>query len=404
MTGTEELIRHALNTGAEYRAATRMDWAQFQRRLHPTPPRPVPVNHRRWLLPAAAATAAAALIGVGVFVGARTSAPNRVTFPAAQLTVVSAPVASFSCTGSDGHNMTTLAARLPDALELGKPIDVGIQGSTFCAAFAEGFSSTPLADTGPLRAFIATGGAGNVTVGVVDSSVSAITFTSDNPVLAPTSVTTVVDLGGGLRGFYVPVHTAGSVTVTVQGGPTATTSVQVIHGKPSLYPTGVSPSAVTSAVLPPQTVTCTSVGRLDNSITIAVTTPTAGPAPGTARLGYETVPHTTGNLPAQCLLVTEGGRTLSGRTALGTRQVLQYAGRVDGAHGTYQFISATGIAKSIRLTRADGTHTTLTAHQLTPTPNGFLTAAIYTPHPDPDITQATAIDANGHDLNTLHLP
>lgn len=403
MTGTEKLIRHALNTGAEYRAATQTDWAEFQHRLHPTPQRPAPANRRRWLLPAVAA-AAAALIVVGVFVGAPAGAPNSVTFPPAQLTVVSAPIASFSCTGSDGHNMTTTAARLPDALELGKPIDVGIRRSTFCAAFAEGLGSTPLADTGPLRAFNATGGAGNVTVGVVDSSVTAITFTPDDPALATTSLTTVVDLGGGLRGFYVPVHTAGSVTVTVQGAAIATTSVQVIHGNPSLYPTGVPAPAVTSAAPQPQTVTCTSAGRFDNSVTIAVTTPTAGPAPGTARLGYENFPSTAGNLSAQCLLVAEGGRTLTGHTVLDTRQVLQYAGRVVGAHGTYQFLSATGIATSIRLTRADGTTTTLAAHQLTPTPNGFLAAVIYTPDPVPVITQATAIDSDGRVLNTLHLP
>lgn len=402
MTSTEELIRKALSTGAEYRAATETEWAQFQRRLRPAPPHPVPANHRRWLLPAVAAAAAAALIVVGVFLGARAAEPNTVTVPAAQLTVIAAPAASFPCTGSDGK--TTTAARLPNALELGKPIDVGIRGSTFCATFAEGLSNTPLAGTGPLRAFIATGGAGNVTIGVVDSSVTAITFTPDDPALAPTFVTTIVDLGGSLRGFYVPVHAAGSVTVTVQGAAVTTTSVQVIHGDPSTYANGVSASAMTSAAPPPQTLTCTSAGRFENSVTIAVTTPTTEPAPGTARLGYESIPRTAADLPTQCLLVTEGARTLTGRTALDTRQVLQYAGSVAGAHGTYQFLSATGIATSIRLTRTDGTTTTLTGHQLTSTPNGFLAAVIYTPGPGPVITQATAIDSNGRDLNTLHLP
>lgn len=229
MTDTEDLIRRALNTGAEYHAATQMDWAEFQRRLHPAPPRPVPAHHGRWLLPAVAATVAGALIVVGVFLGARAAGPNAVTVPAAQLTVISAPIASFSCTGSNVQDMTTTAARLPGALELGRPIDVGVRGSTFCAAFAEGSSTTPLADTGPLRAFIAAGGAGNVTIGVVDSTVTAITFTPDDPALVPTSVTTMADLGDGLRGFYVPVHAAGSVTVTVQGAAVSTTSVQVIH-------------------------------------------------------------------------------------------------------------------------------------------------------------------------------
>lgn len=44
MTGTQERIRRALDAGPNYCAALQMDWAEFQRRLHPTPPRPVPTN------------------------------------------------------------------------------------------------------------------------------------------------------------------------------------------------------------------------------------------------------------------------------------------------------------------------------------------------------------------------
>lgn len=108
--------------------------------------------------------------------------------------------------------------------------------------------------------------------------------------------------------------------------------------------------------------------------------------------------------PAQCLLVTEDSHTLAGRTNNAPSQVLQYAGRVDGAHGTYQFMSATGIATPMRITRADGSTTTLTGDDFTAIRTGFVAAVIYTSNGDPLITSATASEKNNRKLNTLHLP
>lgn len=217
------------------------------------------------------------------------------------------------------------------------------------------------------------------------------------------------------RRWLVPAVTAAAaaglifvgVIVGARGGaPNSATSLatRISHFDPSRYPTSVPPSAVISAALQLQTVTCTSADRFDNSVTIPVITPTKDSAPGTAMLGYQYFPRAAESLPAQCLLVTEAGRRLTGPTALDIRNVLQYAGRVDGARGAYQFVSATGVAASIRLTRADGTNTTLNANQLTPTPTGFLAAVIYTPEPGPVIAQAAALDSNGRVLNTLHIP
>lgn len=162
-------------------------------------------------------------------------------------------------------------------------------------------------------------------------------------------------------------------------------------------------SASTSPAPRAATVTCTIRDVLTDAHSVPVAAPPSVSVPGTARIGYESAPS-AGDTPTQCLLISENGRTLAGRTNGDPGRVLQYTGEVTGADGTYQFASATDVATSIRIVRDDGSTTTLIAKDLTRLPTGFVVAVIYTRAGGSPISSATAYDVNNRLLNALPMP
>ena len=243
MSTLSGLIDDALREAARERPATEADWTAFERRLRTDPPTR---SSRRWLAPAAAALVAVAVAAPALLVGGHS--PDHTGVGTSGLTVSTAPVTGFDCGGS---LLATTAVRLPDATALGAPIDIGIAGDQYCVSTAAGNGVDTLAPSGPLRGFIAMGAVDNITAGVVDDTVTGILFTPSDPAVAPTQVTTVVDLGGGLRAFYVPVGRDGTVSIQVGATIAVSTFVKEIHGDPAMYPTPSGRFPAASRSIPP---------------------------------------------------------------------------------------------------------------------------------------------------------